>query len=298
MGSTFSTRPTPQPARSEQKNCTITIDGRERHFILYLPAGYNVAKRPLIFVLHGNKGTPEGMMKLADFRPIADRDTVVLVYPEGIKRSWNDGRNTEAHQLGVNDVAFFSAMCDYLAKYYPIDSSRIYATGLSNGGFMTTRLGCELSKRFAAIAPVSGTYEAKQMLPDCHPARPVAAMYIHGTADPIVPYKGGEMKMGARGFIASHDEMMANWVKLDQCNPIPILTQIPDNTQDGTTVTETKYTGGSHGSEVVGYAINNGGHTWPGGFQYLPRIFIGITTANLNACEVIWAFFKRFKRDF
>jgi polyhydroxybutyrate depolymerase len=284
---------------SEQKTINITSDGVARNFIVYLPSGYNNSgKMPLIFAIHGGSGTPEGMINIANFKPIADRDKVVLVYPEGVQKNWNDGRPTVPNQLGINDVGFFNQMCDYMINNYSVDGKKIYATGISNGGFMSTRLGCELSNRIAAIAVDAATMEAKSIAPNCNPGRPVPALYIHGTTDPLVPFLGGQITAGgtAGGTILSHFQVIEKWVALNGCNSTPTVTDLPDISNDGTTIKQRVYTGGTTGSEVVSYVILNGGHTWPQGYQYLNVAIIGKTSQDMNACEVIWTFFKRFSR--
>jgi polyhydroxybutyrate depolymerase len=284
---------------SEQKTVTLTFDGTERSFILYLPLGYNNAgKMPMIFVIHGGSGTPEGMIKIADFKSIADRDKVVLVYPAGIQKNWNDGRPTVPNQMGVNDVGFFNMICDNVIANYSVDGTRIYATGISNGGFMSSRLGCELSNRIASIAVVAATIEATAIAPSCNPSKPVPAIYIHGTSDPLVPFTGGIMTAGgtAGGTILSHFQAVDKWVSVNGCNKTPVETDLPDIVNDGTTIRQRTYTGGAGGSEVVGYVIQNGGHTWPQGYQYLNESIIGKTSQDMNGCEVIWTFFKRFRR--
>jgi polyhydroxybutyrate depolymerase len=285
---------------SEQKTINLTIDGNARSFIVYLPTGYNNAgKMPLIFVIHGGSGTPEGMINIANFKPIADRDKVVLVYPAGIQKNWNDGRPTTPNQLGINDVSFFNQMCDYMITNHSVDGTKIYATGISNGGFMSSRLGCELSNRIAAIAVDAATIEATTISPSCSPGRPVPSIYIHGTTDPLVPFTGGQMTAGgtAGGTILSHFQAIDKWVVINGCNPTPIVTDLPDIANDGTTIKQRVYSGGANGSEVVSYVVLNGGHTWPQGLQYLSESIIGKTSQDINACEVIWSFFKRFKRQ-
>ncbi len=284
---------------SEQKTINITFDGVARNFIVYLPSGYNNSgKMPLIFAIHGGSGTPEGMINIANFKPIADRDKVVLVYPEGVQKNWNDGRPTVPNQLGINDVGFFNQMCDYIINNYSVDGKKIYATGISNGGFMSTRLGCELSNRIAAIAVNAATIEAKTIAPNCNPGRPVPALYIHGTTDPLVPFLGGQITAGgtAGGTILSHFQVIEKWVALNGCNSTPTITDLPDISNDGTSIKQRVYSGGTNGSEVVSYVIMNGGHTWPQGYQYLNEAIIGKTSQDMNACEVIWTFFKRFSR--
>lgn len=290
----------PADKPSEQKIINLTVDGNPRSFIVYLPAGYNNAgKMSLIFAIHGGSGTPEGMINIANFKPISDRDKVVLVYPSGIQNNWNDGRPTTPNQLGINDVSFFSQMCDYMINNYSVDGTRIYATGISNGGFMSSRLGCELSSKIAAIAVDAATIEANTIAPTCNPGRPVPSIYIHGTTDPLVPFTGGAMTAGgtAGGTILSHFQAIDKWVAINGCNSTPIVADLPDIANDGTTIKQRVYSGGTNGSEVVSYVILNGGHTWPQGFQYLPEVIIGKTSQDMNACEVIWTFFKRFKRQ-
>ena len=285
---------------SEQKAVNLTVDGITRSFIVYLPTSYNNAgKMPMIFAIHGGSGTPEGMINIANFKTIADRDKVVLVYPAGIQNNWNDGRPTTPNQLGINDVNFFNQMCDYMITNNSVDGTKIYATGISNGGFMSSRLGCELSNRIAAIAVDAATIEATTIAPSCNPGRPVPAIYIHGTTDPLVPFTGGQMTAGgtAGGTILSHFQAIDKWVTINGCNTTPTITDLPDISNDGTTIKQRVYSNGTNGSEVVSYVVLNGGHTWPQGYQYLNEAIIGKTSQDMNACEVIWTFFKRFKRQ-
>jgi polyhydroxybutyrate depolymerase len=291
---------TPTDKLSEQKKINLTVDGNARSFIVYLPTGYNNAgKMPMIFAIHGGSGTPEGMINIANFKTIANRDKVVLVYPAGIQNNWNDGRPTTPNQLGINDVSFFNQICDYMITNNSVDGTKIYATGISNGGFMSSRLGCELSNRIAAIAVDAATIEATTIAPSCNPGRRVPAIYIHGTTDPLVPFTGGQMTAGgtAGGTVLSHFQAIDKWVAINGCNTTPIITDLPDIANDGTTIKQRVYSGGTNGSEVVSYVVINGGHTWPQGYQYLNEAIIGKTSQDMNACEVIWTFFKRFRRQ-
>jgi len=282
---------------SEQKTINLTVDGNARSFIVYLPTGYNNAgKMPLIFAIHGGSGTPEGMINIANFKPISDREKVVLIYPAGIQNNWNDGRPTTPNQLGINDVSFFNQMCDYAIANLSVDGTKIYATGISNGGFMSSRLGCELSNRIAAIAVDAATIEATTIASSCNPGRPVPAIYIHGTLDPLVPFSGGTVSPGAGGTAISHFQAIDKWITINGCNTTPTITDLPDIANDGTTIKQRVYSNSTNGSEVVSYVITNGGHTWPQGYQYLNELIIGKTSQDMNACEVIWSFFKRFRR--
>ncbi|MBS7787304.1 hypothetical protein KIH23_08335 [Flavobacterium sp. CYK-55] len=279
---------------SEQKSINLTVDGNVRRFVIYLPSGYNNAgKMPMIFALHGGGGSPEQMLSQIDFRTIAERDKIVLVYPEAFQEKWNDGRPTPANLLGIDDVNFFNQMCDYMIANYPVESSKIFATGISNGGFMTSRLGCELSNRIAAIAVDAATIEQTNIYPNCNPSNPLPAIYIHGTLDYFVPFNGGIMTVGEGGTVISHFQAITKWVEINNCETNPIITNLPDISNDGTTVVERKYSNVSNGNEVISYVISNGGHTWPQGVQSLPISLVGLTSQDMNANEVIWQFFKR-----
>ncbi len=283
-------------AESALTSATLMVDGRERSFVIYQPAGRVAgAKMPLLFALHGGKGTPQDMLELADFRAIADREKMVLIYPAGIEKSWNDGRPTAANQMGVDDVSFFRKMSDYAAQNLTVDARKIFATGISNGGFMSARLGCELSDVIAGIASVAASM-SQVTFDGCKPAKPVAALIIQGTRDPLVPFTGGMVSPGAGGVAVSHEQVLQKWVSVNQTATTPTVVNLPDIASDGTTVVQSTFSGGATGTEVVGYTVVNGGHTWPQGPQYVSALIIGKTSQDINANEVIWTFFKRFER--
>ncbi|RZA03143.1 MAG: hypothetical protein EOP47_04270 [Sphingobacteriaceae bacterium] len=269
-------------AQSQQKREKIFIDGMERAFVSYVPTDAK-EKMPVVISLHGGFASPKGMLKLADFRPLADQDKFILICPAS-KGIWKDG----ADNKGVDDVKFIDQLITYVLNTYNGDASRVYVTGISKGGFMTSRLAAQLHNRIAAIAVVAATINIGE---GYGLEKPMPVIYMHGTKDKIIPFTGGK-KFGR--LMHSHDEIIKKWVTLNNCNPTPVITQIPDNADDGTTVVKEEYSN-PNGLKVVGYTINNGGHTWPGGRQYLPAFIIGKTTRNLNACQVIWDFFKSYQ---
>lgn len=280
-------------ASPQEKKENIIINGLKREFITYLPAGGGVGEAmPVIISLHGRLGTAEGEMKFADFRPIADREKVIVVCPQGINRSWNDGRGTPAHKKGINDVKFINELISYILKTYHADPKRVYVTGMSNGGFMTSRLACELPDRIAAIAVVAASMDQDE---NYAPQKQIPAMYIQGTADPLVPFAGGPMKRGAGGLIYGHEEVLKAWAAADNCDNKAAIVNLPVVINDGTSIIKETYEG-SNGLKVIGYTVNNGGHTWPGGTLYLPKAIIGSLSHNMNACDVIWNFFKQYHR--
>ena len=273
-------------AVAQQKNESIIVDHMRREFITYLPNDIG-DKAPVIISLHGRLGTAARQMTFADFKPIADRDKVIIVCPQGVERSWNDGRGTPANSRGVNDVKFMDELITYIIDTYHADPSRIYVTGMSNGGFMTSRLACELNKRIAAVAVVAASMDQDM---GYQPTQPMPVMYIQGTKDPLVPFAGGQMK-GAGGNIYSHEDILKKWAEIDKCDGKPVVTDLPVLVNDGTSVQKVGYSG-ANGTKVIGFTIVDGGHTWPGGTQYLPKFMIGPLSKNRNACDEIWNFFK------
>ncbi|OYQ43501.1 hypothetical protein CHU92_03310 [Flavobacterium cyanobacteriorum] len=281
----------------ELSTVNLTVDNLQRSFLLYKPKGYNNAgKMPVLLVNHGGQSTSQGMMAVADFRNLADNEKFLLLYPQGYLNTWNDGRPTAANLSGVDDVNYFRQLCNYAVANLDADPSRIYVTGLSSGGFMASRLGCELSDRIAAIAVVGATLE-QGVFNNYSPGRYVPAMIIQGTADPFVPINGGIVLPGAGGYAMSHSAAVSKWISINNCSSSPVVTNIPDTANDGTTIDKNVYSNAGNTSEVVGYVVNNGGHTWPQGLQYQSVSVIGRTTQNLNANSVIWAFCKRWRRN-
>jgi len=266
----------------------ITVDSLNRSFLVYIPATDNLQQKlPVVISLHGGLSSGRQMMNAADFRPVADREHFIIVCPDGIERGWNDGRMNKER----NDVKFIDELITYIVSKYNGDSLRVYATGISNGGFMATRLACELNNRIAAIAAVAATMGKDVTY---HPNKPVPVIYIHGTKDPLVPYNGG-LNARSGAMVYSHEDMLKQWASADGCNATPVITTLPDSAGDGTSIIKEEYTNNATGVKVVGYTVTDGGHTWPDGSQYLPRLIIGRVSHNMNACEVIWAFFKGYK---
>ena len=280
--------------KAQQKTEYIVIDGLSREFITYLPKGADLTdKLPVIISLHGRLGTASGMVKFADFRAIADREKVIIVCPQGIDRSWNDGRETPANAKGINDVKFIDNLITYVIKTYNADAGRVYVTGMSNGGFMTSRLACELNNRIAAIAVVAASMDQDMSYQPI--VKPIPVMYIQGTKDPLVPFKGGLMRKGAGGTIYGHEAVLQKWATIDGCDNKPVVTNLPIKVDDGTSVIKEEYSNPANNLKVTGFTIVDGGHVWPGGSQYMPKFVIGSTTKNLDGCETIWKFFKGYR---
>lgn len=282
---------------------SFSHDGLDRKYLIYSPplTPDHSGKRPLLFVLHGGGGTHRGMVRLTKrkFNQLADRDGFFVVYPQGIDKPWNDGRTDKisgAHRKGIDDVGFFRLLIEYLIQEYPIDSDRIFVTGISNGGLMSFRLGCSLPDKIRAIAPVTAQIPTA-IKPLCRSKSAVSLAVFNGTEDPLVPYNGGQITVFRQhcGRVLSTDETIRIWKNKNRCSSEATVTEFPDLAADGTRVTKIEHTQCAAESKVVLYRIDGGGHTWPDGRQYLPARRIGRTSRDINACDEIWEFFKGLK---
>jgi poly(3-hydroxybutyrate) depolymerase len=192
----------------------------------------------------------------------------------------------ERRAAPADDVAFFNQMLDQLGTKFSVDTSRIYAAGLSEGGFMSMRLGCALGDRFAAVAAV-GAAMPKTMI--CLPPHPVPLVMINGTSDPVVPYGGGTEHNLSLPTISVEDSAKA-WAKIDRCEDKPEKSKLSAREKGGTETKVDTYNGCQQNAQVVLYSLKGAGNTWPGGEQYEVEKTIGKTSQDLNANEVIWSF--------
>lgn len=287
------------PKNSKDQTHTMQFEGYERSYIVHLPPEAKLQNPiPLLFHLHGGGGTAKGTSGLTfnRFNELADRDGFIVVYPNAINKNWNDGRKLEdvlAWKKDINDVAFITAIIDELKQKYKIDTKRIFTTGMSNGGFMSSRLLCDRADIFRGGAILTASL-SKDYIPQCDPEKPVAVMVMNGTDDPLVPYDGGHVRVFRknRGEIVSTDEYLDFWKIKNGCEIKQNTVELPDTADDGTTVSVTKYSKCDNQGALVLYTINGGGHTWPGGKQYLGERIIGKTNRDIVACDVIWDYFK------
>lgn len=260
----------------------IRCGGRTRTHLVHLPTGYNGSSPvPLVLSLHGRHGQGKDQAKLSGFDDVADRNGFIVVYPDGVGKSWNALHGTgKAEEQGVDDVEYIDTLIDDLMERYAIDPRRIYAAGMSNGGAFAHRLGCELSGRIAAIASVAGQM-APKLAAECKPSGPVAVIDFHGTRDRIVPYDGGKTKGG--GELLSAPETADVWRSLNGCG---------DSSRQSLSKGKVKcQTSVGCSAPVTLCTVSGAGHTWPGGHQYLPRLLVGNTNRDVDASEMIWEFF-------
>jgi polyhydroxybutyrate depolymerase len=268
---------------------TLVVDGTPRKYLLYAPANLPPGRRvPLVLMFHGSGNLAAHMPGFTGFDQYAETEHFVVAYPQGVNRLWNDGRG----ECSTNDVAFVDALIDEIARSCPVDLRRVYAAGLSNGGFFANRLACELGGRIAAVAAVSATMA--ESVAASQPVTPVSVLFVEGDEDPLVPISGG--KVGLRrgsdhGRCISLAGAIEFWRRADGIDPPPAIEDIPDRVRDGTHVRRESWSGGKNHTQVVAYIVRGGGHAWPGGPQYLPNFMIGRASQNLDATRAICAFF-------
>jgi polyhydroxybutyrate depolymerase len=267
---------------------TITHDGMERAFIVYVPKAYVEGTNvPLLFNFHGYTSKAKDQMWYGEFRHIADTANFIIAYPMGTKDSvdnthWNVGWA----KATTDDVAFTSALIDSLAADYSIDQKRIYSTGMSNGGFMSFKLACELSDRIAAIASVAGSMQPFT-LKNSKPSHPMPILQIHGDIDGMVPYKGDSK------WTRPIESLIKDWTTFNKIKAKPTVVNLPDeDPDDGSTVIKTTYQNTNNCVEVIHYKVIGGDHAWPGSIIELDG-----TNYDFDASEVIWAFLSKYNMD-
>ena len=273
---------------------SIESNGMRRTYSVHVPPQYDSKKpTPVVLIYHGALTNGDIMSGFTGLNKKADEAGFLAVYPNGngngkVMFIWNSGgRVGKAVHQKFDDVAFTSRVLDDLATVANVDAKRTYATGLSNGGMMCYRLAAELSDRIAAIAAVGGT----MAIPEAKPQRPVPVLHFHGTADKLVPYAGADERARKIVPFKSVDDTMRIWAKIDGCPETPVVVDLPDSADDGTTVERKTWGPGTDGAEVILYVVEGGGHTWPG--RERPVKFLGKSTRDISANDLIWDFFQK-----
>ena len=276
---------------------TLEHGGRARTYAVYVPSA-PLQGLPAVFALHGGGG--KGLQLRAHiserFDRLAEREGFLVVYPDGVDKSWNDGRDNDrpAARQHVDDVGFLGALADRLVKERGADPRRLYAVGISNGGFMSHALACRDAARWAAVAPVAASLPLEAESP-CRPARPVPVLMVNGTEDGLIGWDLNEVRLlwKRMGRKRTVPETVSAWTVLDGCKGEPAREDLPDaDPKDGTRWSLSAWRDCAAGSEVLLYKVDGGGHTWPRAGIYLPRV-VGRTSQDVDFEALAWAFFKR-----
>jgi len=266
------------PHAAGQTAETFTFDGQARTYQQYVPRGYDGRTNvPVVFDFHGYGSNASQQMVYGDFRPLADRDTFLIIAPDG--QGASSHFNLTAEPGLQDDVAMVNALLDHVEASFCVDTNRVYATGMSDGGAMSSTLACKEADRFAAFGPVAVMVYA----PGCARRRDVSIVSFMGTSDPVVPFKGGQIACCSQATIAAAPDTMAKWAAHDGCDATFAEERLSSEVRRRT------WSGCKAGSGIVFYIIDGGGHTWPGSVA-LPKL--GRTTNQIKASDVIWDFFK------
>lgn len=281
--------------------------GRMRTYLLHVPPRRDLDRAlPLVLSFHGGGSRARDHKAWSGLDRVADRGGFLAVYPDGtglLRRNlltWNAGTCCGyAHRHGVDDVGFALAVLADVARRTPVDHTRVYATGMSNGAMMSYRLAVEASERVAAIAPVAGAMVVESFAP----TRPVPVMHFHSVDDPRAPYGGGTgplLPFFDRERHPSVEDALSRWVRSDGCPTTPrpgVAIQVAAVTpEDAHLAQEFVYEPCWGGAQVVLWKLTGPGHVWPGAPPRYPALLLGPPTRVIDASETMWRFFQRFWR--
>ncbi len=249
--------------------------GLKRTALVHIPASLDLeAPAPLVLNFHGLTSNSDQQVFFSGMNPKADAAGFIVVYPQGVQSSWNAGACCGAAiDQNIDDVGFVRALVAQLALTLCIDERRIYATGMSNGGFMSHRLACEAADLFAAVAPVS----AVNGMDSCSPSRPVPVMMFNGTLDPLVAYNGG-------GLFGSAEQTFTDWSARDLCDDAPK----PGKSNGAASCLQHDICDAE--VSVVFCTFEGMGHCWPGN-AFCP---LGAASTDLSANDEMWTFFSQY----
>jgi polyhydroxybutyrate depolymerase len=297
-------KPDRLPTRGQIVEGRIEVDGLQRRYEAYVPPDLPPGS-PLMFMFHGSGMDPASMRDAVGWRFawLADREGFAIVYPAGFQKEWNGCRApgvTEADKRDLDDVGMAVDLIDRFERDHGIDRSRVYAAGFSNGGSMAYRLATDAPERFAAIAAISAQVPEPENSKCTNPKGKISVLIMNGTADPIVPWEGGEASLfgiSSRGRVQSTHHSVAHWLDVNGIVGDSEVFRFPDrDPADGSNVVRSRW-GRPDGDEVILYAIHGGAHTVPGGpelgSRWLTARYVGYTNQDVDAPDEIWAFFRR-----
>lgn len=278
-----------------QSTVSFEFEDRTRVYELVVPPTYDAAvPMPLVLNWHGLGSNGPDQLGFSEYTAIAAREGFVVAAPTGLPGPGQDRNSwelTDADDPTRDDLAFAEAVLDRIIATACIDEARVYSTGMSNGGYFSSRLVCELADRIAAAASVAALAHPD----DCQPARPVPYLGFHGVDDEVVPYNGGGISSLAPGirvelFEAVIPDEFAEFAATFGCGPTPLEEALSDD------VTTFEYQDCPEGVEAVFYELDNAGHTWPGSTVSLAisqAAGLGVTNTDISATELSWEFFNR-----
>ena len=300
--------PTPPKAPKGTLDKTMEHEGMTREYIIHVPESYKPdLPTSLLLCFHGYTNTAKFIMEYSNFNDIADTENFIVVYPQGnlLKElpwklpdfavalfpelalpdqpHWNVGGWTA--KSTSNDVGFTDALLDTISSIYNINPKRIYSTGMSNGGYMSFQLACQLSDRIAAIASVTGSMSA-EMNQACDPQRPIPILQLHGDNDALVPYLGNLSSIFS--WATPINDVLTYWATFNKTKLTPSVSEIPDiDMTDGSKVELHLYESGTNNVVVKHYKVLGGAHNWFGARGNM----------DINASMIVWDFLSQYNLD-
>ncbi len=286
----------PLTARAQGEPHTLTVEDIERTYTLHVPTDL-AAPAPLVIVLHGRFGSGESIARYTGFDALADEAGFIVAYPDGLQGEWNYVRRIPGYPNTHDDVAFLVALVDDVAARHPVDLSRVYLAGFSNGGFMAQRTACEAPSRFAAFASVAAAgFGGMEYV--CMEAGSAAApmLLINGTDDDNIRWEGNSATRGERTIYVTYPvpETLGYWAAFNTCQPDAETTDIP--AQSPETQVRVLTVACPDDASVVLYAVIGGGHNWPGREPRTAPALFGSINYDIDATDVIWRFFASHAR--
>lgn len=269
------------PALTAAQVKSLVHKEEKRRYLVYTPASYAAQpdkNYPVVFNFHGSGMTMAEQMLYTQMNRAADRHGFIVVYPSGVKQDWNVGFGM-SYLEGTDDIGFTEALLARLKQDYRVDDRRVYATGLSRGGFFALRIAAELPHKFAAVASV-GAPMPEPVIQHHTSTGKVGVLQLHGTADQVVAYAG--KPTGYLSAEATYDYwLQRNGIAGDNAKPVAIGTDVTWREQ------------GNGRQRVALATIRDGGHTWPGADPFNVGLPIGKTTHDIDANDAIWQFLSQ-----
>lgn len=238
----------------------LLVGDSVRTFRLFVPSDLpRQGRAPLVLAFHGTGGSGAGFRAETGLDPLAARDGFLVAYPDAAVGNWAEGCDCNlADRLAINDTGFVRALIDSVSGRFPVDRTRVYAVGFSQGGLFVHRLACQMSDRIAAVASVAAPISAP-LAERCGPGAPVSVLVMMGTLDDAYPYEG--QGQGVRATLGAR-ATTGLWRTLDRCGDTAGVASLPNRVADGTTVLEERWPACGGGSEVALYTVDGGRHAW------------------------------------
>ncbi len=281
------------PVSGLNKHQTLDVDGLQRNFQYYLPEE-PTSSPSLLFALHGSMSSSDDMRWQTGygFEHIAAKDkNLIVVYPNGFERHWNDCRSTasySANTQNIDDITFFKEMITYFTETHAINPDAVFATGVSNGGHMSYKLAMEMPEQISAIAPIVANIPVSENL-DCTPKQqPTSVAIFNGMQDPVNPFEGGKVVLfgnDSRGTVLSSSESINYWLSLASDKP---ATHTVTETASKSKIEE--WQAGNYLFKL--YHLNETGHVIASDKVHFARL-AGPNASGIEVVDEIWRFFNQ-----